>query len=148
MIKSLLSMGLTFDEKEDNGLPSFSILGTLTADLNDAMRLYRFVLWNSDLDCNIQDVFSLQDTPESLLAQTSFFGLMWRFVKFREAVVQQAGVKYYELPLRSRFAALSWDSVEPAVLIDDLNHGEGVQPVDFSGFESEAFLPDVSRRLC
>ncbi|KAF6840010.1 hypothetical protein CMUS01_04059 [Colletotrichum musicola] len=133
MIKHLLSMGLSLRETRNDGGAPIHDLWALSTDLGEVMRLYRYLLWNNLLDDPMQELFIPQarpDTPSRSFAHMGLFGIMWKFVEFREAILRDVGVNYYELALSVRFDTLSWYCVDPTTLINDLTYGN-VQPVDF-----------------
>ncbi|EXF83553.1 hypothetical protein CFIO01_00695 [Colletotrichum fioriniae PJ7] len=127
IVRRLLGMGLHLDDLDvqNHELLTFA---HFCNDPNDKLELFK--IWvHIALDDRLEDYFTPDETNENLSAISSF---IWKAPEAHQYVTRSMAATYYQLPLKARFAHLDWSQIDPRILLDDIRHGEGIKPADFS----------------
>ncbi|KAL0782557.1 hypothetical protein CaCOL14_000463 [Colletotrichum acutatum] len=132
VIKNLLSMGLSLDDIYSETLGSSWILFDGASEEQETMlELFHMWLYICGLDQDMEAFF----VSEGERYQTKFnviSSFVWKLPEANRIMATRRNIAYYKLPPKSRFACLGWQSIDPQVLLNDIHHGEGLKPAEFS----------------
>ncbi|KXH42053.1 hypothetical protein CNYM01_08403 [Colletotrichum nymphaeae SA-01] len=134
LIHHLLEMGLQFNDMcgQNHHLLPYA---RMAHALNDTLELFKIWVHVALDDC-LEDYFVPEETTDNLYAISSF---LWQAPEAHQYVTRSLATTYYQLPLKARFAHLNWSQINPRILLDDIQHDEGIKPADFNEILDTSF---------
>lgn len=125
-------MGLSLDDIYSETLGSSWILFDGASEEQETMlELFHMWLYICGLDDDME-AFFVHEGGHYRNKFNVVSSFVWKLPEANRIMATGSNSAYYKLPPKSRFACLGWQSVDPQVLLNDIHHGEGLEPADFS----------------